>query len=298
MPFRESFTKKIGMRVVDFARKTKMCHVLGELYDTEYLGIGELETIQFERLRKLLQHCYTNVPFYRQLFSDYGFDPNSMSSLRDIKCLPILTKDKIRQNFALLKADDFLKFKPRIKETGGSTGQPLRVYFDKRSHGALWAHLFRGFGYAGYSLGERYATLAYGSLIPKKLNFGMHIYFWLQNTATFPSYQIEQESLKDILRLFREKKPKYVYGYSSAITQFAKYLSTLDGSVDGLKAIFTTADMLYSEGRKIIEKELKAPVYDNYGCPEAGVMTNECSQHDGYHYNMESCFIERMGWEE
>lgn len=33
-------------------------------------------------------------------------------------------------------------------------------------------------------------------------------------------------------------------------------------------------------------------MYDNYGCPEAGVLTNECDQHDGYHYNMETCHID------
>jgi phenylacetate-CoA ligase len=156
----------------------------------------------------------------------------------------------------------------------------------------MWANIYRGFGYAGYQPGDKYLTIAGGSLLPKKLKFGRSLYFWLQNSMVVPSYYLDKDYSQELAGLIRNKKPEYIYGYSSSIYQFSRYLQESNTRIDGLKAIFTTADMLYPQKRKAIEEVLGAPVFDNYGCPEAGVMTWECEHHDGYHYNMESCFLE------
>lgn len=298
MSLKQIFTRHIGLPLVDVMRKTKALDIFCELRESEFWGIDQLENLQFEKLKMILVHCKRSVAYYRKLFQDYNFDPQKMTSFSDIHCLPILYKNIIRDNFEQFKADSFSKYSPRTKETGGSTGEPLKLFHDAISHGALWANLYRGFGYGDYKLGEKYITLAYGSMIPKRLKFGMSLYFWLQNTNTYPSYQLDLDSLNEIKLLFKKKEPKYIYGYSSAILQFAKYLDQRKDTISSLKAIFTTADMLYLGQRRFIERVLKAPVYDNYGCPEAGLMANECNQHDGYHYNMETCFIETVDKDE
>ena len=292
MNIRNYLSGTIGLRLIDVARKTHTCDVLKELKRTEFSSLEELEVIQLDKLRRLLIHCKESVPFYQQLFKECDFDPVKMTSVSEVEQLPVLTKDTIRQNFDQLKAGNFHQYRPRIKETGGSTGQPLRLYHDENSHGTMWANIYRGFGHAGYQPGDKYLTIAGGSLLPKKLKFGRSLYFWLQNSLVVPSYYLEKGYSQELAGLITSKKPKYIYGYSSSIYQFTKYLQESDTRIDCLDAIFTTADMLYPQQRKVIEEVLGAPVFDNYGCPEAGVMTWECEHHDGYHYNMESCFLE------
>jgi phenylacetate-CoA ligase len=50
--------------------------------------------------------------------------------------------------------------------------------------------------------------------------------------------------------------------------------------------------MLYEWQRSLIENLFNAKVFDIYGCPEAGIISFECPDHDGYHYNQESAAVE------
>ena len=292
MKLKQAFTRCIGLPLVDVIRKTKAQRIFQELRKSEFWSINKLESLQLETLKRVLIHCQGNIAYYRKLFHDYSFNPQKMTSFSDIQCLPVLTKDMIRDNFDQFKADNFSKYSPRSKETGGSTGEPLKLFHDAISHGAMWANMHRGFGYAGFRPGDLYVTLAYGSLRPKQLKFGMFVYFWLQNTINCPAYHLKENTFKDLIFLFNKKDIRYLFGYSSALIQFAKTVMSSGKSINGLKAVFSTSEMLFPNQRRFIEENLNAEVYDNYGCPEAGVMTHECTQHDGYHTNMETCFIE------
>ena len=290
----EYFYSTVGIKLIDYARKTNAFELVKEFSKSEYYNINDLEQLQFNRLKTLLIHCKNNVPFYTEVFCEKKFNPQKMKSFSDIEALPILTKDTIREKFNELKASNFKSFTPRIKETGGSTGEPLTLYHDRRSHGAMWANIYRGFGHAGYNLGDRFLILAHGSMLPKKIKFGYSLYYKLQNAIIFPCYHIEDSSFRELEHSLIQGKVKYIYGYSSTLVQFAKYLKLHTRAFPHLKAIFTTADMLLPEQRKIIESSMNVPVFDNYGCPEAGVMTWECHEHNGYHYNMESSYIETI----
>ena len=43
------------------------------LKNTEYYSREELENLQLLRLRKMLQHAYIHVPYYRRAFDEVGF---------------------------------------------------------------------------------------------------------------------------------------------------------------------------------------------------------------------------------
>lgn len=292
MVIKKNLSRHLGMHVVDYFRKTNAVSQYVKLKEYHECSLEELETLQFKNVRQLLTHCRGNVPYYRDLFKQYKFDPNSMSSLKDLKVLPVLTKDEIRNNFERLKATNFEQYVPRIKETGGSTGEPLKMYHDKESHGAMWANIYSGFGNAGYSLGDKFLILAHGSMLPKKIKKSQYFYYLFQNASIFPSYHLTHSICEEFIQEVKKCNAKYIYGYSSSLHQIAKQCYPNRFEFPSLRAIFTTADMLYPKQRSLIEKVFNVPVYDNYGCPEAGVMTWECSEHNGYHCNMETAYIE------
>lgn len=291
-------SRHIGLRIIDFARKTNTVPAFRDLEKTEFSSIEALEELQLHRLKLLLLHCRDNVPYYTRLFQKSGFDPETISSADDIQCLPILTKEDIRAHFDDFKATDFEQYRPRIKETGGSTGQPLRLYHDESSHGTMWANLYRGFGFGGYKPGDKYLTIASGSLLPKKLKFGRNFYFLFQNSLIVPSYHIGPDYLSEIVSLIERKKPRFIYGYSSSLVGLARLAKSSGVTISGIEAVFTTADMLYPDQRELVEEVLSTQVFDNYGCPEAGLMSFECTQHNGYHHNMESALIEVVDQDE
>ena len=96
----------------------------------QYLEREQLRTIQFTKLKALLHHSYKTVPFYRDRYKQVGIEPNDIRSLEDIKLLPILQKDEIRNEHKR-----FLSEEPRTPvfkvSTSGSTGIPMEFYISQ-----------------------------------------------------------------------------------------------------------------------------------------------------------------------
>jgi len=52
-----------------------------------------------KRLIRSIRQAYENVPFYRRKYDEAGVDIHSICSAEDIKRLPFVTKDEIREIF-------------------------------------------------------------------------------------------------------------------------------------------------------------------------------------------------------
>jgi phenylacetate-CoA ligase len=80
--------------------------------------------------------------------------------------------------------------------------------------------------------------------------------------------------------LIRQKRPRYIYAYSSAAYYLARFIleNKLDLSKSAPRVVFTTADTLYPEMRQAITAAFHCPVSVEYGSREGGFMAHECPQ--------------------
>lgn len=115
------------------------------------------------QLRKIINFAYEYVPYYKSLFDSLGISPKDVISIKDLQYIPILTKDIIKKSFEsfIPKNINFLKF------INDSTGVPLKYRMSLEDYERGIALLYRGWGYAGYELGDKVAVMAGSSLIPK-----------------------------------------------------------------------------------------------------------------------------------
>src|SRR5579884_2162135 len=60
---------------------------------TETLSRERLERLQVEKLRRQCEWAATRSPWYRKRFVEAGIDPASVRSLRDLRRLPVLTRE-------------------------------------------------------------------------------------------------------------------------------------------------------------------------------------------------------------
>lgn len=99
----------------------------------------QLEQLQLERLQKTVQRCYTN-PFYQKTFKEKGMEPGDVKSLDDLKRIPFLYKQDLRDNypFGLFTAPmgDII----RVHASSGTTGKPIVVGYTQNDINA-WAEL-------------------------------------------------------------------------------------------------------------------------------------------------------------
>lgn len=291
MGYKEYLYRNIAFRIVDFFRKSNALHIYDEIRYNSRLSRELLVKMQRDRLRDLLIHCHRNVPYYKRLFKHYEVDPYKEESFEELARLPILSKEIIRENFDELKANNFSDYIPRLKSTSGSTGQPLNFYWDKRTHGYTWANIWRCWEEAGYTLGEEFATLSGGALLPEKVSFKDKVYQYLNHAIHLPTYHLTSSIMERYVRIIKIKKPKVMYGYPSAIWEFSKFLEKRGENIR-FRSVITTSEMLLKQQREDIERILHCRVYDEYGTNDAGILSYECRMHNGYHYNMESAYVE------
>ncbi len=99
------------------------------LWNPEYEAMPrkEMERLQVERLKKLVDRVYNTSPFYKDLFDRNGIRPEQVKSLDDLRRFPFLTKSELRSLYP------FGLFTVPVEKTlelhcsSGTTGAPTMV---------------------------------------------------------------------------------------------------------------------------------------------------------------------------
>ena len=88
--------------------------------------------LQNEKIVKQVRHVYDNVPYYRNLMDQKGVTPEDIKGIDDIKKLPFLTKDDLRDSYprGLLGTD--MRKCVRIHSTSGTTGKRVVAYYTQK----------------------------------------------------------------------------------------------------------------------------------------------------------------------
>ncbi|KPJ69814.1 hypothetical protein AMJ44_02240 [candidate division WOR-1 bacterium DG_54_3] len=244
----------------------------------------ELEALKFRKLRSLLIHAEENVPFYRERFVKADFSPARMKDIEDFKILPVLTKAEIRQNL------DRMKWKGcpgRLfrYNTGGSSGEPLVFYFDRRRQAYDAAARALTHRWCGIDIGDRELYLWAAPVEISNQDRLKELRDRLTNQLLISAFEMSQEKIPVFVRQFRRFRPKCVFGYPSTIALFAKMAAERNFRMDdvGVQVIFCTAEVLYDKQRDIISQHFGGvPVADGYGSREGGFISHQCNQ-GSYH---------------
>jgi len=274
--------------------KTNMLKHLKMLEETQWWSPAQLQELQNEKLRALIEHAYKNAPYYRRIFEERGLTDKDIQTVEDLPKLPILTKGDIRQNFDDLKAKDFKRWKPYLNATGGSTGEPLRYYTTVEAISVGWASNFRAWGWAGYKLGDKRATLAGASLIPGNPTLFQRVRSLAERNLRLSAFDMNQQRMSLYLEKLVGFKPIFLRGYPSALYVFANYLQEAGIDIIRPRAVFTDAETLLPQHRQVIERQFGCKVLDGYGCRDGGAAAGECMEHRGYHISVEQVVMEFM----
>jgi len=265
------------------------------LQETQWWSREQLEELQLEQLQAMVQHAYENVPYYRRVFDDRRLKPRDISTLNDVKKLPLLTKEDVRSNSEDLIARNVAPERLEYYTTGGSTGVPLGVYHDRHTtYSRELAFILRQWSWAGYRFGDRFATLrdAVINRLEKDGTRACWVYNAHDNELVFSSTEMSEENMYKYVELIRKFKPRFIYAFPSSLEILVRFMrrnGVSDIKVDG---IFCSSETLYPRQRELIESQFGCKIFDFYSLTEFVVGVVECEQHEGYHVNMEYGLLE------
>ena len=253
----------------------------------------ELIDGQNKKLRELISFSYDNVPYYHQIFTELKIHPEEIHSRKELEYLPILTKQKIRDNFKDIVSRNLSSQKYYENRTSGSTGDPLRYYYSKYDRLIGGCLLYRGWSFGGYELGDKMAFLAGSSLrINYKNKFSKILHETTRNLKKLSSFDMDEKSLKEYREIINEFKPKFIRGYVSSIFAYAQWLEENRLTIHSPVAVFTTAEKLLPHMRQKISEVFNCQVYDNYGLNDGGISAYELPDHSGLRIDTERSILE------
>ncbi len=232
--------------------------------------------LQFERLQALLQDVAVHVPYYRELFARIGFDPAAVRSVADMQALSFLTKAEIRAHSDALRADD-AKGLARFN-TGGSSGEPLIFFIGTERVTHDVAAKWRATRWWDVDIGDR-EIVVWGS--PIELGTQDRVRLArdaLMRTELLPAFEMSVAKVDGCIARIRERRPKMLFGYPSAISHIALRAEQRGVRLDdlGVKVVFCTSERLYDHQRETICRLFGCPVANGYGGRDAGFIAHEC----------------------
>jgi len=262
---------------------------------TQFWPPERIRQYQFEKLKRLLEHAYLHVPYYRRLFQQCGATPGDVASLEDYARLPVLTKAIIRENLDAMVADNLPKDRLLPSSTGGSTGEPLHYFHDAQY--VAWAEAARVRGWyeiAGCRYGDRCGVL-WGALKDVKSDFSLRERirdFCLEGEIKMNAFNLSDRRKMAFLRWCRLLRPKLLRGYFTAIKDLAAFLDEKGLRFPALKGIILCAETVDEPSRAHVDRVFQARSYNLYGGRELSIVAMECAARRGLHEVSENNYVE------
>ena len=250
----------------------------------------EITTNQSKWLSSLFIHAHKNIPWYSMLFRQHGIDVNSANPLHELRKIPILTKEQVRENHADFCISEVAKRSVKLA-TSGTTGEPLTAYtsFNQwiMEQGIIW----RQWKSAGYNFRDRIAI--FRSYSPMRGDPLLKV-DRLRNWTYFSVFDMNDDAINSYVKYLRKWKPKYRRGYPSALNLIAEHALRNGWTLPSLKGAFSASEMVPETLRENLHDAFGIELFDHYGQAEITCMFHECEDHSGMHVNWEYGIVELL----
>ena len=247
--------------------------------------------IQNEKIVKQVRHVYDNVKYYRDLMDAKGVKPEDIKSVDDIKKLPFLSKDDLREAYpyGLLGTD--LKNCVRIQSTSGTTGKRVVAFYTQHDI-ALWEECCARAIVAAGGTNEDVCQVCYGYGLftgGPGLNGGSHKVGCLTLPMSSGNTERQIQFMMDLGATILCCTPSYAAYLGESLAE-AGYKP----EDNKLKAGIFGAEPWTEEMRRSIEKSLGIKAYDIYGLTETSGpgVSFECEEQTGMHINEDHFYAE------
>ena len=252
-----------------------------EVHFNQLMPPHKLKACSEKKLVEAVRHAGMNVPFYRESFKRAGMDPRDFCGPEDLKKLPFITKDEIRNAFPhAIVADGVDIKKCHYSATTGSTGRSLPFIYSPRTFAFYLSTNLRVYTMIGYKPWHRCCYIKYTAMDP--VNIGP--FFRFKHIPSVMSIEKQMDMLRDY-------RPDFIDGYASIIYEIARKATPDDLKIIRPKMILCNSEMSTEHQRNMISEVFQCPVYDEYSTEETWMVASLCRRQN-YHLFIDNVWIE------
>ncbi len=279
---------------------------LGEVFESTWRAYAERESWPPERMREFVeaqlraqvQRAYREVPFYRQAFQRHGVSEATIEkfTLSDLPRLPLLEKSAVRANPEALLTEKAAQRPPPAFATSGTTGTPLRVYWDSPVHQHnIAAREARSYRWAGVSIRDPRSMIGGRLVVPKAHSRPP---FWRYNRwerqLYLSAFHISPANVPDYAAALNRFQPVTMTGYASGNFFLARFIGELGLKVHSPRAVITSSERLEPHMRQVLQTVFRTRAYEEYANVENCVLATECER-GSLHVHPDFGWVEILG---
>lgn len=249
---------------------------LAALEASQWRSRADLEALQLDKLRHLLQVAHEHSPWHRQRLETAGLSAQTLSSLGDLERLPTMNK----QDAALNRESLVWKAVPGGAfqyNTGGSSGAPLIFHFGRSRQASDAAGRMRARRWWGVEVGEPEVYLWGAPVELNKTDWIKTVRDRLINQLVLNAFAMSPQRMDAYLDALQAFQPRCLYGYASSLALLAAHADARGRKprLRKLKAICATGEPLYPYQRELIGATFGVPVANEFGSRDIGFTAHE-----------------------
>jgi phenylacetate-CoA ligase len=251
--------------------------------EAQWWPAEKVKTFQLAELRRICTLAYEKAPYYKRLFAAVNFHPSDLKQVEDLRLVPMLSKDVIREH--LDEMCTVTKHSPWVDytTTGGTGGAPLSFYIDANRSLSEYAYLVSGWQRAGFRLGTAMAVFR-GRVVPEERPGWRHDYDPIFRYHFYSNFHMTDENMQKYLDHVRHIGPCYLHVYPSSATMLARYILRSGAELPrNVQGIIAESEIIYPDQRQLIEAVFKRRLFSCYGLTEKIVAAAECEHSTNYH---------------
>ncbi len=254
----------------------------------------QLEAYADKAFRKTIRFSYGQIPLYHKKYQKHGIHPEDVRGISDIKKLPFITKDDLRNGFPQeIVPKKFNQQQNILASTSGSTGKPVSLYIDRLS--AIKS--LEGFLRVLKAFGGHWRKTKIILVIDMEPGSIENTLF-SESVSSFIKKFVPMNNIKylhigddpkDLMKKINDFNPEFLGSDPNMLLKFSVLKNNGHGEDIAPTFLYSSGSMLDCYTKGYIEHAFSSRVIDMYGTTEAGPLAFECFE--GGHYHVHSDFV-------
>ena len=245
-----------------------------KFYQNFYIKpIEEQQKLEEARLRNFL-YSAKQSKFWDIKFKEFNLDLDADNIVKELKKLPILTKEEVKKNIETIKINS-KKLIP--VKTSGTTGGGLKFYETKESESERWALWWNYRLNHNIKLDQWYGW--FGGMKIIKSDTKKKPYWRInypEKRVMFSAYHLNSNSIKDYVCEIISRKLTWLHGYPSQLSLFSSLCLDKNYDFSFVKNITLGGENFLENQRFLISKVFpNAKITQHYGLAESVINISE-----------------------
>lgn len=258
---------------------------LKDIQKIKDLSDEEFKNWQYKTKNNILKYHFENNNLYKRYIGNLS---------KDWDYIKVVEKELLQYDIHKLISKPYNVEKLYKNKTSGSSGKPFVFTKDYYTQSRVWAARKCFLVENGLDISSKQAIF-YRSAKSFKARIIERLKDTILNRVRFDSTNSTKEHFENSIHKFKNIKFEYLYGYTSAIVLFCRYL--IDKNIllkdisPSIKLVVVTAETCSNEDKEVIEKATGVKVKNEYGSADLGMIAFECD-YGHFHLVEENLYVE------